>query len=133
VPGSARIPRFHRLVYALVRRVPRGKVVTYGQVAAMLGRPRGAHAVGSALSALRGPLLDLVPWQRVVDAAGRSSLRDRFWAGVQRDLLESEGVRFDSEGRVDLRRARWAGPPAGGATRSAARRRPRGRATGRAT
>jgi methylated-DNA-protein-cysteine methyltransferase related protein len=103
-------PPFYRLVYRLVRRVPRGKIVTYGQVAAILGQPRGARAVGMALGALRGPLLDLVPWQRVINAAGRCSHRDGFWADVQRDLLEREGVRFDARGRVDLRRVRWKGP-----------------------
>ncbi len=103
-------PPFHRLVYRLVRRVPRGKVVTYGQVAAILGQPRGARAVGLALSALRPPLLDLVPWQRVINAAGRCSHRDGLGAARQRELLEREGVRFDRRGTVDLRRARWQGP-----------------------
>jgi len=103
-------PPFRRLVYRLVRRVPRGKVVTYGQVAAILGQPRGARAVGTALGALRGPLLHLVPWQRVINAAGRCSHRDGGWADVQRRLLEAEGVRFDRHGRVDLRRTRWPGP-----------------------
>src|SRR3989449_9260844 len=103
-------PPFYRLVYRVVRRVPRGKVVTYGQVAAILGQPRGARAVGMALGALRDPLLDLVPWQRVINAAGRCSHRDGFWADVQRDRLEREGVRFDRRGRVDLRRTRWRGP-----------------------
>ena len=103
-------PAFYRLVYRLVRRIPRGRVVTYGQVAAMLGRPRGGRAVGTALGALRGPLLDLVPWQRVIDAAGRCSHRDDFCADIQRELLESEGVRFDRRGRVDLQRMRWPGP-----------------------
>ena len=107
-PGA--VPLFRRLVYRLVRRVPRGKVVTYGQVAAILGQPRGARAVGTALGALRGPLLHLVPWQRVINAAGRCSHRDGSWADVQRRLLEAEGVRFDRHGRVNLRRARWAGP-----------------------
>ena len=101
---------FYRLVYRLVRRVPCGKVVTYGQVAAILGQPRGARAVGTALGALTGPLLHLVPWQRVINAAGRVSHRDGGWADVQRRLLEDEGVRFDRHGRVDLRRTRWAGP-----------------------
>jgi methylated-DNA-protein-cysteine methyltransferase-like protein len=101
---------FYRLVYRLVRRIPRGKVMTYGQVAAVLGRPRGARAVGVALGALRGPLLDVVPWQRVVNAAGRCSHRDRFWADIQREFLESEGVRFDRHGKVDLKRTRWPGP-----------------------
>src|SRR5881409_3777781 len=94
-------PPFYRLVYRVVRRVPRGRVVTYGQVAAILGQPRGAR---------RGPLLDLVPWQRVINAAGRCSHRDGFWADIQREFLESEGVRFDRHGKVDLRRTRWKGP-----------------------
>jgi len=103
-------PPFYRLVYRLVRRVPRGKVVTYGQVAAILGQPRGARAVGLALGALSGTLLDLVPWQRVINAAGRCSHRDGFWADIQREFLEGEGVRFDRHGRVDLKRTRWSGP-----------------------
>lgn len=103
-------PSFYRLVYRLVRRVPRGTVVTYGQVAAILGQPRGARAVGMALGALRGPLLDLVPWQRVINAAGRCSHRDGSGAELQRDLLEREGIRFDRRGRVDLGRVRWRGP-----------------------
>jgi methylated-DNA-protein-cysteine methyltransferase-like protein len=96
-----------------VRRVPRGKVVTYGQVAALLGRPRGARAVGRALGALRGWLLQLVPWQRVVNAAGRCSRRDGFGADVQRERLEAEGVRFGRYGRIDLRKVRWPGPRRG--------------------
>jgi methylated-DNA-protein-cysteine methyltransferase-like protein len=107
-PGGP--PPFYRLVYRVVRRVPRGKVVTYGQIAAILGRPRGARAVGLALGALRGPLIDDVPWQRVISAAGRCSHRDGFWADIQRELLESEGVRFDRRSRVDLERTRWRGP-----------------------
>jgi len=103
-------PPFFARVYRLVRRVPRGRVVTYGQVAALLGRPRAGRAVGTALGALRGLLLDDVPWQRVIDAAGRCSHRDDFWADIQRELLESEGVRFDRRGRVDLKRIRWSGP-----------------------
>src|SRR5262245_41114704 len=84
-------PPFYRLVYRLVRRIPRGKVVTYGQVAAILGQPRGARAVGMALGALRDAAVDDVPWQRVVGAAGRCTHRDGFWAGIQREMLEAEG------------------------------------------
>jgi methylated-DNA-protein-cysteine methyltransferase-like protein len=103
-------PPFFRAVYALVRRVPRGKVVTYGQVAALLRRPRAARAVGMALGALHAPLLDDVPWQRVIGAGGRCTHRDGFWAGVQQDLLEQEGVRFDARGRIlDLPYVRWRG------------------------
>jgi len=110
MPARRATPPFRRLVYRLVSRVPRGKVVTYGQVAAILGQPRGARAVGTALAALRPPLIAQVPWQRVINAAGRCSQRTGLAASSQRDLLEREGVRFDRRGVVDLRRYRWKGP-----------------------
>ena len=111
------VPPFRRLVYRVVARVPRGKVVTYGQVAAILGQPRAARAVGTALASLSGAYLNTVPWQRVIGASGRCTHRDGFSASVQRDLLEREGVRFDRRGHVDLKRVRWAGPRREWATR----------------
>ncbi len=84
--------------------------MTYGQVAAILGQPRGARAVGVALGALRGPLVETVPWHRVINAAGRCTHRDGFWADIQRERLEEEGIAFDSSGRVDLKTTRWTGP-----------------------
>jgi len=104
------LPPFYRLVYRVVRKVPPGKVVTYGQVAAILGQPRGARAVGVALGALTEPLTETVPWHRVINASGRCSHRDGFWAAMQRERLEEEGVRFDRDGKVDLRQVRWKGP-----------------------
>jgi methylated-DNA-protein-cysteine methyltransferase-like protein len=109
-PRRDAVPPFRRLVYRVVARVPRGKVVTYGQVAAILGQPRAARAVGTALAALSGAYLNTVPWQRVIGASGRCTHRDGFSASVQRDLLEREGVRFDRRGHVDWKRVRWAGP-----------------------
>ena len=104
-------PPFHRAVYRLVRKVPRGKVVTYGQVAAILGHPRAARAVGQALRLLPRNLLGVVPWQRVINAAGSISHRgDVLRPDLQRELLEAEGLRFDRSGRVDLERLRWPGP-----------------------
>ena len=92
------------MVYAVVRRIPRGRVTTYGQIAMLLGRPRGGREVGWALHACVDPR---VPCQRVVDRRGR--LAPHF-AGVgqiaQRDLLETEGVRFRGE-IVDLPRSLW--------------------------
>jgi len=94
-----------------VRKVPRGKVVTYGQVAAILGHPRAARAVGHALRMLPPMLIRAVPWQRVLNSAGAISYRgDVFRPEIQRDLLEAEGVRFSRGGKVDLERVRWAGP-----------------------
>jgi methylated-DNA-protein-cysteine methyltransferase related protein len=86
-----------------VRRVPRGAVVTYGQVAALLGAPRSARAVGAAMR--RCP--DDVPWHRVVNAQGGISPRRRMSGMLtQRIRLEQEGIRLRA-GRVALRRHQW--------------------------
>jgi methylated-DNA-protein-cysteine methyltransferase-like protein len=101
--------RYERF-YRVVRRIPRGKVATYGQVAALAGLPRGARLAGYALSALRGTAHS-VPWQRVLGARGRGfagvSLKDAMGAAVQRDLLAREGVALDARGRVGLARFGW--------------------------
>jgi len=104
-------PPFRAAVYRLVRRIPPGRVATYGQVAAGLGHPRAARAVGTALHWLPRELLERVPWQRVINAAGGISYRgDIYRPDLQRRLLEDEGVVFDAGGHVDLRRFRWRGP-----------------------
>jgi methylated-DNA-protein-cysteine methyltransferase-like protein len=108
---TAAPPPFHRAVYRLVRQIPRGKVVTYGQVAAILGHPRAARAVGQALRMLPPMLVRVVPWQRVINSAGGISHRgDMARPERQRELLEAEGVRFSRGGKVDLKGLRWAGP-----------------------
>jgi len=92
-------------VHRLVRRVPRGRVVTYGQVAALLGRPGAARAVGRAMRICPPG----VPWHRVLNASGGISLRANVSGMVtQRILLEREGVAV-RRGRVALRRHRWRG------------------------
>lgn len=106
-PAATRISvnRFDRAVFRLVAQIPRGKVVTYGQVAALLGAPRAARAVGYSMK--RAPAG--VPWQRVINARGGISLRANVSGMIsQRILLEQEGVRFRSD-RLDLRRYRWPG------------------------
>ncbi|MGD0484731.1 MAG: MGMT family protein [Gemmatimonadales bacterium] len=92
-------------VYAVVRRVPRGRVATYGQVARLAGLSNGARQAGYALHALQPHTS--VPWHRVLSAAGRISLGDIAGSVTQRLLLEREGVRFDAAGRVDLSRFQW--------------------------
>lgn len=102
---------FYQRVYAFVRLVPAGSVVTYGQVAALLGAPAASRAVGYALRHL--PADTGVPWWRVLNAQGRISLRGRGpGADLQRTLLEDEGVPFDETGAVALRDYRW-WPPIG--------------------
>lgn len=114
-PGaSERLPRFFTHVYRLVSQVPKGKIVTYGQVAALLGAPRAARAVGTALRYLPRPLSRTVPWQRVLNAAGGISLRgDVVRSEEQRWLLENEGIEFNRQGKVNLKKYRWSGPPPG--------------------
>jgi methylated-DNA-protein-cysteine methyltransferase-like protein len=91
-------------IYRIVRRVPRGRVATYGLIARLAGIPRHARRVGYALAALRD---DRVPWHRVVNAKGEISLRSTAGYGEQRGLLEGEGVAFDTDGRIDLARFLW--------------------------
>ena len=92
-------------MYRLVRRVPRGTVVTYGQIAVMLGAPRSARAVGGAM----GRCPDDVPWHRVVNAQGGISRRRRLGSVLtQRIRLVQEGVPL-RRGRVVLARFRWEG------------------------
>ena len=112
--ASDRLPRFFTYVYRLVSQVPKGKVVTYGQVAALLGAPRAARAVGTALRYLPRPFSRTVPWQRVINAGGGISLRrDVVRAEEQRWLLEAEGIEFNRHGKVDLKKYRWSGPRRG--------------------
>jgi methylated-DNA-protein-cysteine methyltransferase-like protein len=96
-------------VYAMVRRIPAGKVTTYGHVAALCGKPRAARTVGWALHAL--PEGSDVPWQRVVNHRGGISIwKVGLPAELQRALLEDEGVDFRLNGTVDLKRWGWRGP-----------------------
>jgi methylated-DNA-protein-cysteine methyltransferase-like protein len=108
-------------VYAAVRRIPEGRVLTYGEVARLVGVRRGARAVGWALRALPRALAARVPWHRVVGRGGRISPRDGAGMAEQTKRLLAEGVRF-SKGRVEMK-AHGVGPPTRGrAKRSRARR-----------
>jgi methylated-DNA-protein-cysteine methyltransferase-like protein len=97
----------YQRIYAVVRRIPRGRVTTYGTVARLAGLPGQARLVGYALNAL--PTGTAVPWHRVINARGEVSLRTApSGAGItQRIRLEQERVRFDDAGRVALDRYGW--------------------------
>ena len=104
---------FSRKVYALVRRIPPGRVATYGAIGALIPAPSGilsrayirvrARWVGYALAAAP----DSIPWQRVVNARGRISPRPGHGPHVQRDLLRREGVQVDEDGRISLEEYAW--------------------------
>ena len=90
-------------VYRLVKRIPRGRAITYGQLARALRLAGGARTAGRAMAAC--PAGRGIPWHRIVGAGGRILLREPL-ASLQRRLLESEGTRLVA-GRVDLERHRW--------------------------
>ncbi|MBN8909637.1 MAG: MGMT family protein [Rhodospirillales bacterium] len=94
-------------ICAVIRRIPKGWVATYGQVAAKAGLPRRARLVGQVLQRL-DPSSD-VPWHRVVNARGEVSytLSRNGSDRIQQELLEQEGIEFDDRNRFDLERFRW--------------------------
>ena len=95
-------------IYAVVRRIPRGTVATYGQVAHLAGNPRWARVVGYALHANPDP--ENIPCYRVVTKDGRTSQAFAFGgADMQRILLEADGIGFLPDGRVDMANYRWEG------------------------
>ena len=87
---------FYERIYAAVERIPYGKVVSYGQIARMLGRPRAAREVGRAMRHCPEHL----PWQRVVMADG--AVAGGEYANIRKGTLETEGVVFLPDGRVDM-------------------------------
>ncbi len=90
-------------IYEAVQTIPRGRVATYGQVAMLAGNSRWARVVGYALH--RNPMPGVIPCHRVVNREGRVAPAFAFGGeGVQRELLEAEGIVFDTDGRVDLDR-----------------------------
>ena len=96
----------YRRIYAVVRRIPKGRVATYGQIAALAGLPGHARQVGYALRRASETLR--LPWHRVINAQGRVSQRsspdgDR----LQYLLLDSEGIDFDVHGKIVLERYQW--------------------------
>ena len=103
--GPQRERSDYQRIYALVDCVPRGRVATYGQIAAVAGLAGHARQVGYALRHL--PEAAELPWHRVLNARGEISPRPGSGYPSQRRLLRAEGVRFDRRGRVDLKRFGW--------------------------
>lgn len=88
-------------IYEVVKSIPEGKVATYGQVALLAGNPRWARVVGYALHV--NPVPGVIPCHRVVNREGKVAPGFAFGGeGVQRQLLESEGIVFEIDGRIDL-------------------------------
>lgn len=105
-------------VYRLVKKIPRGRVTTYGALARVLRLPGGARAVGYAMAA--SPSGRGIPWHRVVAAGGKLVIPEPY-GSLQRKLLQSEGIDL-SRARVDLRRYGWNPPKPPRASRPARRK-----------
>jgi len=131
-PAERMMSNIYQQVYEIVRRIPRGRVLTYGLVANLLEHRLSAQAVGWALRALPATLTGkpaptakrssgsssreaaaysaaTVPWHRVVNSSGRLSTHKNpdIPEGLQRRLLEAEGVRFNKDDQIDLDRYLW--------------------------
>ncbi|WP_019587557.1 MGMT family protein [Deinococcus apachensis] len=118
--GLENVPEgtFRERVLALVARIPPGRVMTYGQLALLAGRPGpgGARLAGFVLGSLAGGSQtegEPLPWQRVINAQGRVSTHKLGFGDMQERLLEAEGVTFDESGRCDLARLQWWPPEEG--------------------
>lgn len=93
-------------VYDIVKRIPKGKVASYGQIARLLGNPRASRAVGYALHA--NPYPGVVPCHRVVNRVGRLAPGFAFGGeDIQKEMLEAEGVAVDSDYLVDMNKYGW--------------------------
>jgi len=96
----------YRRIYDMVRRIPSGRVATYGQIAALVGGC-SARMVGYAMAGVSD---GTIPWQRVINARGRISIRDPNGYSLQKAILEREGIDFDESDSVDLSVFGWEGP-----------------------
>lgn len=108
-------PELYAELYRVMRSVPRGRVATYAQIAALAGVPRGGRVAAAALKVSRR--VDRLPWQRIIGRAspvrGRIAIHDPVGAARQRQLLEAEGVIISDGGLIDLRRYGWLPTDAG--------------------
>jgi len=96
---------FHQRAVKIIKKIPKGKVATYGLIAAMAGNPRGARQVVWALNANWEK--DKLPWHRVINSKGRISLPRGQGYELQKSLLKKEGIHFSADDAVDLKRYLW--------------------------
>jgi methylated-DNA-protein-cysteine methyltransferase related protein len=103
------VMKLYRAIYAVVWRIPRGRVATYGQVAELAGIPGGARVAGAAMKTTKPG--DQLPWQRVIGKAGRNrgriAIHNPVGAAMQRVLLAKEGVMIGDTGLIALDRYGW--------------------------
>jgi methylated-DNA-protein-cysteine methyltransferase-like protein len=122
---SGRLQALYTAIYAVIRRIPRGRVATYGQVAELAGFPGGARVAAASLKVSKPA--DRLPWHRVIGkrgkTTGRIAILDPIGGAVQRELLEREGVEVGDRGAIPLAVYGWI-PVTASRVRAARPRRP---------
>jgi methylated-DNA-protein-cysteine methyltransferase related protein len=104
IPDKVRDKNYRERVFEIVRQIPSGRVMTYGQIAEILGDNYTPRTVGFVMNAAT----EDVPWQRVINAQGACSTGHIVLpVNLQQQMLESEGVIFNEKGRCDLKKYRW--------------------------
>lgn len=96
---------FTQRVVSIIKSIPEGKVVTYGQVAFMAGRPNGARQISWILNSMSEK--ESLPWHRVINSSGKISLPEGYGFEEQMYRLKREGVEFNTNNRIDLKRFLW--------------------------
>lgn len=96
---------FYQRIIDIIKRIPEGKVATYGQIAQYAGNPRAARQVAYILHSSSEK--ENLPWHRVINSKGGISLKHRRGYELQKQLLKKEGVVFDEDGCIDLKRFQW--------------------------
>ena len=101
---------FKQRVIKFIQQVPRGKVASYGQVAAFAGSPRAARQVGGILKSV-DVSINTIPWWRVINSQGAISIKGNWTATkeLQRNLLKKEGIKVDKDYKLDIKKYRWLG------------------------
>lgn len=96
---------FHEIVVRLIKKITKGKVATYGQIAAMAGSPRGARQIVRTLHSSSNK--EKLPWHRVVNSQGKIGLKEYQGYEIQKAMLEKEGVKFGINDVIDLNKFQW--------------------------
>lgn len=105
--GDAKMTPFTEEIIKIIQSIPKGKVMTYGQVAEWAGNPRGARQVSRILHSMSRK--HSLPWHRVINSKGEISLPPENGGLLQRQMLEDEGVVFKGSGKIDLKIYRFIG------------------------
>jgi len=96
---------FHEIVVRVIKKIPKGRVATYGQIAAMAGSPRAARQVIRTLHS--SSKKEKLPWHRVINSKGKIGLKEYQGYEIQKAMLEKEGVKFGINDIIDLDKFQW--------------------------